>query len=308
MFALSPLALTLSIACALALAGADYFRKAVPHTVPTEVLLFYFFAGQLPLIGAWLAFDAFTGNPSPLEPLMTAAYWRPGFPDVVASLAGNTLFIVAVRRSPIGLVVPLLSLLPVFTLVLGAILLGELPTVQQSFGIALTAAGVFCVYQPEGIPLSPRAVWHRFRAEPGAAPMLCVAMCWALTAPLDKMAMAQASVASHALAQVGLLSIAVFFWAVSQKQRGDGPANPFRTTCAEGRMIAAASVSAGLSYAFQLGAYQLTLVAFVEALKRSVEIAVVLMIGAVFLNERLTRHKVIGVGLIVCGVPLTVIP
>jgi uncharacterized membrane protein len=70
----------------------------------------------------------------------------------------------------------------------------------------------------------------------------------------------------------------------------------------------AASWTAGLSYAFQLGAYQLTLVAFVEALKRSIEIAAVLIIGALFLQERLNRHKVIGAAFIVCGVPLTVVP
>src|SRR5262249_38868887 len=105
MFALSPLALSLSVACALALAAADYFRKAVPTTVPTDVLLFYFLAAQLPLIFAWLAFNAISGSPSALAPLTTLAYWQPGLPDALASLGGNTLFLVAVRRSPIGLVI-----------------------------------------------------------------------------------------------------------------------------------------------------------------------------------------------------------
>jgi uncharacterized membrane protein len=300
MFALSPLALTLSVLCALSLAAADYFRKAVPHSVPTDVLLFYFLGGQLPLIGLWLVFDA---NPAALRALATWDYWQPGLPDALASLAGNTLFIVAVRRSPIGLVVPLLSLLPVFTLGIAAVMLGELPTARQGVGIVLTAAGVFCVYQPDDVPLSPRAVWRTFRAEPGTVPMLGVAVAWALTAPLDKMAMSHTSVAAHALGQVGLLATIVLIWVVIQRRY-----TSFRLSVAEGRIVVAASWSAGLSYAFQLGAYQLTLVAFVEALKRSIEISVVLVIGALFLGERLNRHKVIGVALIVCGVPLTVIP
>jgi uncharacterized membrane protein len=117
------------------------------------------------------------------------------------------------------------------------------------------------------------------------------------------MALAQAgSVASHALAQVGLLAVIVCAWTVSRKN------NSFRVPSPNGRIVLAASWTAGLSYAFQLGAYQLTLVAFVEALKRSIEIAAVLVIGALFLQERLTRHKVIGAGLIICGVPLTVVP
>ena len=75
-----------------------------------------------------------------------------------------------------------------------------------------------------------------------------------------------------------------------------------------GILIVGATVTGGTGYALQLAAFQVTLVAFVEVLKRAVEIVAVTSVGTLVLDERLTLHKIAGIGLIVCGIPLMILP
>ena len=82
MSTLSLPALGLSVACALALAAADYFRKAVPSTVPETTLLFYFLAGQVPILGVMLAGS---GGEHTSLPQLGAAFWLPASADLVNS-------------------------------------------------------------------------------------------------------------------------------------------------------------------------------------------------------------------------------
>ena len=213
---MSFLAITLSVACGLAYAASDYFRKAVPHTVSTPALLFFFLAGQLPLLGGWLYLETLNDTPR-FSALTSSAYWRPGLIDAIASLMGNTMFIVAVRRSPIGLVVPLLALIPVFTLILGAAVLGEFPATRQILGILVTTTGIFAIYQPEDERFNPPAMWRRFRSEPGTLPMVICSLSWSAMAPLDKLALAEAGTALHALIQVSLLSVITAIWVMMQR-------------------------------------------------------------------------------------------
>jgi len=312
MHSLSFPAFMTSLACALSLAAADYFRKSVPHTVATSTLLFYFLGAQLPLLGLWLAYDALRGA-AIFPAIISLRYWGPGFVDAMSSLAGNALFIVAVRRSPMGMVVPLLSLIPVFTLALGIIFLGEWPNAVQTLGILCTAAGVFCIYQPSGANLGPIAVWRTFRAEPGAMPMIGVAVAWSLTAPLDKIASQQAGVSLHAMAQVGLLTVIVAGWILVRGRRHETATEVHRRETFyvqpdARRVLAWAAVTCGLAYIFQLIAYQMTLIAFVESIKRGVEIVAVLTASVLLMGEALNRFKVVGVTLVVIGIPMMVLP
>jgi drug/metabolite transporter (DMT)-like permease len=290
-----PIALALSTACGLALAGADYFRKAVPRSVPTAAVLFYFLAIQIPLLGLWLAVDR------PAAPNLGTAYWIPALCDVAASLVGNALFIVAVRRSPLIMVVPLLALIPVIAIALGAALLGERPTPVQGAGIALAAAGVFLLYLPAE-RFSPAAVWRNFRAEPGALPMLAVAASWALTAPLDKLAVAAAGVPVHGIIQVSLLWLLTGTWIAFR------PGTSLALPPVARLPIVAAGLCAGVSYGLQLAAYNLTLVSVVESLKRVAEIGTTVLIGALIFRERVTAARALGLALIACGVPLMLVP
>ncbi len=294
MLALTLPAFVLSVACGLALAAADYFRKVVPASVPTATVLFYFLAVQIPLLGAGLLFAPPAGVPG-------AAYWGPALADAAFSLTGNALFIVSVRRSPLTMVVPLLSFIPIVAIALGALLLGEQPALHQGLGVGLAAIGVMLLYLPPG---SARIgdIWRTFRAEPGALPMIGVALAWSMTAPLDKIAVAQAGVALHGAILLTLVCTGIAAWLVFSRE------GSFRVP-REGRaVILWAGLAAGLSFALQLAAYSLTLVAFVEALKRVAEIGVTVAIGVLLFREAHGAAKIAGLALILCGVPLMLVP
>jgi drug/metabolite transporter (DMT)-like permease len=304
MLALTVPAIVLSLGCGLALAAADYFRKAVPERVPAAVVLFYFLLIQIPFLAAWAWFDP-TDRPSIAA--LGSAYWVPTAADVAASLAGNALFIVAVRRSPLTMVIPLLALIPAITLLFGTVLLGEWPSLRQGAGLVIVTAGVFVLYLPEGAGLRPGAVWANFRAERGAVPMLAVAVSWALTAPLDKLAVAEAGVSLHAVIQVSCLWVAVAGWLLL-RPGPMGLAGRLRLGRGDAGAIVGAALTAGLSYGLQLAAYRLTMVAFVEALKRVAEIGATVLIGALVFGERLSPGRLLAIGMIVVGVPLILLP
>src|SRR6185295_14986089 len=101
--------------------------------------------------------------------------------------------------------------------------------------------------------------------------MLCVAAAWALTAPLDKMALAHADVGLHALIQVALLLIVTTAWLLLKAVKTGRGWETFSVASSARTTLIGAALTAGLSYGLQLAAYRLTFVAFVEALKRAVE-------------------------------------
>src|SRR5262245_37794109 len=104
MLALSSPALLLGVACAVAFSASDYFRKAASEACSNAMVLFFTVGIQLPVSLAW---TAITGDAR-----LTAAYWLPGIADAVGGLVANLLFIAALRRSPMSLMVPLLATVP----------------------------------------------------------------------------------------------------------------------------------------------------------------------------------------------------
>ena len=137
--------------------------------------------------------------------------------------------------------------------------------------------------------------------------MVAVAVAWSFTGPLDKLAVAQAGVMLHAVIQVTILSIATAGWMVVRAGRAQVMAQ-FQVPAAARWLMVGAAVTASMAYAFQLTAYQITMVAFVETLKRVVEIGAALVVGMIFFRERLSLPKIIGGTLIAVGVPLMVVP
>ena len=293
MLAVSIPALLLTLACALGFAACDYFRKAATDHMPPVLLLTVLIAGQIPLLGLWVAVTgAFT---------ISDGYWPLGLITAAAGLIANLLFILALRVSSLSLTVPVLGLVPVFTTLFGAVALNEIPSGQQSVGIALSVLGLLTLYLPAENP-NPVTVIKRFATDPGARYMLGVTLLWSATAPLDKASMALSSPETHGLIQVSLISaVLISYLAVAQRGRGLTLARAGLTPAA------VAALLAGVAYACKLVAYQLTLVGVVESLKRVIGLLSALILGRILLQEPLTTPKLIGIGLMVVGVPLIIL-
>lgn len=294
MLAVSVPALTLTLICAVGFAATDYFRKAASAHLSPVVLLAVFIGGQLPLIGGWvLVTDSF---------VLRDGYWPYGLVTAAAGLFANLFFLMAMRVSSLSLTVPVLGMVPVFTTVFGAVALNEIPTPQQTIGIVIAVAGLMALYLPEDDP-NPMHVFKRFVTDTGARLMLLTALLWSATAPLDKISVQLSSPATHALVQVVVISgtLAIYIL-LFQRPKVIGMARQAMTPAA------LASITAGIAYGCQLVAYQLTLVGVVESLKRVVGLLSALLLGRILLQEPLTTPKLIGIGLMVIGVPLIILP
>lgn len=294
MLAVSLPALILTLFCAAGFAASDYFRKAAADHVPPVVLLTVFIVGQVPILGAWVWLtDGFT---------LVNGYWPYGLVTAATGLLANLFFLMALRVSSLSLTVPVLGLVPVMTTVFAAVALDEIPTTQQSVGIVLSVLGLLSLYVPEDNP-NPIVVVKRFATDKGARYMLAVAVLWSTTAPLDKASMALSSPETHGFIQVCLMTVVmVTYLLVAQKRHALSIAREAL------RPAVLASASAGLAYGCQLFAYQMTLIGAVESLKRVIGLLSALLLGRIFLGEPLTKPKLIGIALMVIGVPLIILP
>jgi drug/metabolite transporter (DMT)-like permease len=293
--ALSLPAVAVSIACAVAYSSSDYFRKAIPGSVSPLLALFYAFGLQTPVLALWLAVSG--------DVRLSPAYLLPGLADAAIGLAANVLFIIAVRRSPLSLMIPLLALVPVFTAVLGGLMLGEWPTPGQAVGILCVAAGLFTIYiarDPEGRSgFHPVAVWKNLAREPGALPMAGVIVLWSISPPVDKICLAHASVGMHGLVQLVILWGACGIWLLAQ-----GGPKAFVLPRGAAKPLMGVAVTAGLGYGLQLAAYQMTLVAVVELFKRTIGLVGALILGRAYFHEPVTGAKLAGIAIMALGLPL----
>ena len=294
MLALSLPALAFSVGCAIAYSASDYFRKAVPATSGAALTLFYAFGLEAPVLGLWLWLSG--------DFRLTPDYALPGLAAAVIGLAANILFLVAVRRSALSLMVPLLALVPVLTTLLGGALLGEWPTPYQAVGIVVVTVGLFTLYLPPGRSPSPAVAWRNIRREPGAAPMAGVALLWSVAPPIDKMCLAYSSVGVHGLVQLAILWSALGLWLGLR-----GGLKAYALPPGAARPLAGVALTAGLGYGLQLAAYQATLVAVVELFKRTIGLVGSLILGRAFFQETVTGPKLVGLAIMAAGLPLVIL-
>lgn len=287
----SALALVLTLLCALAWSGFDLGRKALVAKIDPVPILVLLTVGQTPLFLVWTLVDGW--------PRLQAGYWAPALASVALNVVANLAFIYAFKLAPISLTIPLLSLTPALTALLAVPMLGELPTWRQGAGIALVVAGAFLLNLRRGDAVTLPAILRAFVRERGALLMLVVAFCWAITPPLDKMAFRRASVPFHAfvlcfgvfLALLAVLALQRRLAALSQVRRAP-------------RTYVAALLVSTVALGLQFLAYGLTLVAFVETVKRGIGNVLALVYGRGLFAEEVGRARVGAVVLMAVGVGL----
>ena len=279
-------ALLLVAGSSLAWSAHDVTRKFLVGKVRPVPLAFLLTVAAAPLFAIWTAVDGM--------PAIQAGYALPAVSSVLLNIAANLMFFAALRTSALSVTIPLLSLTPVFTALLGIPMLGEVPTPLQGLGIVLVVAGAFALNLPE-----ERPYW---RWERGAALMTTVALLWSLTVPLDKIAMARASAPFHATVLCGGVAAAVLAVLVWQRRLGE---------LADLRQVrgvfALALVTSILALGLQLLAMQQVWVGLVETMKRGLGNVSAVVFGRVVFGEPVTLRKLLAVGLMAVGVGLILI-
>ena len=270
-------------------AGLDASRKALGAHVDAVPLVVLLSLGQLPLFGIWAA----TTSPWPsLDP----AYVRPAAISLALNVVANVLFMVAVRRSPLSLVIPLLAFVPVLSTLVAQPLLGELPGPIQLAGIATVVVGALSLGADGAEGRGPVAMARAILREPGTLPMLGVAAAWSLTLIFDKQAVRSASVASHAMVLNAGLVVCLGGWLLAR-----GRLSRLAAVRKTPRAFVAAVLFSVVALGFQLLAVQHLLVGVLEAVKRAIGITMSVIVGRVMFDEAVTRAKVLAVVLLVAG-------
>lgn len=274
--------------CALGWAGLDATRKALARHVAAVPLVLLLSVGQLPLFGVWAAWQGAAVS-------SWGGYLLPAVGSLVLNVVANLLFVVAVARSPLSVVIPLLAFVPALSALLALPMLGELPSPLQLAGIALVVAGALSLGAAAG-GRGPVAMATSLLREPGSLPMLGTATAWSLTLVFDKQALAHAAPAAHGLFLAGGMSLALLLWLGARGRLGD--LRQFGR--ARGPMVAAIVFSA-VGMGAQLVAVQLMLVAVLEAGKRAIGMIASVVVGRLVFGEGVTRAKVIAVILMITG-------
>jgi drug/metabolite transporter (DMT)-like permease len=284
------LAIVLVLGCALAFSGADISRKLLAGWMRPVPLLFGLAGGMAPFFVVW---HLQVGGAPP-----TSSYWIPGVASALINVAANLAFIEAVRRSPLSLTIPLLSLTPVFTSLIAIPLLGEVPGPRQWAGIAAVVVGAFWLNMDrEASPDS--TMWQAFLREPGSRLMVAVSLMWSLAMPLDKMAVAAASPTFHGIVlNVGVAVALIVLAGLRGRlaELGDLKQRP-------GLLLAAVLISVG-ALGLQLLAIKIVWVGFVETMKRGIGSFLALIWGRLIFHEPLQVQRFVAVALMGAGVAL----
>ncbi len=126
--------------------------------------------------------------------------------------------------------------------------------------------------------------------------MASVALMWAVSGPLDKLAIGHASVYFHATAMsfgVGIGALASLVW--------QGRLAALRSARGEARLLIVAMICITVALTFQLLAIRGVLVSLVEAFKRAVGSVMAVVLGRIVFHETVGPRQWISVALMVSG-------
>ncbi|MFT4626307.1 MAG: drug/metabolite transporter (DMT)-like permease [Myxococcota bacterium] len=279
--------LSLTVGAALCWGLLDALRKRLARDMEALPLTTWLLLGQWPVFGTWVAA---TG-----ESRITADWLPPGLAVSALALVAAVLFVQAVRVSPLSVVVPMLSFTPAFAVLTGGLFVGEWPTWTQTGGIAIVVSGAL------GLAAADRRAGGRGLREPGLWMMIAVALLWACTIALDKVALQHADVPAHALAQgvtigVGLLLLLAVRGELALLGGIRGQLGPYLL----------AVVLQCLATALQLVAITAMLVGVVEGVKRSLGLAMAVLNGWLWFDEKVGPGKLVAVAWMGLGALLLV--
>jgi drug/metabolite transporter (DMT)-like permease len=297
--------LLLALAASVASSGFDLTRKLLGRHLPPLPMVVLLAAGSVPLfaLGLWLQ------GAAPLA----AGYFAPALGSVLLNLGANLAFLQSVRLAPLSATVPLLSLTPAFTALLGVPLLGEIPRPQTCAGVVLVTAGAFWLsYHGPAAPggagddrgdaAGSEGVPAHAATRQGVLLMAAAACLWSVTIPLDKLAVHLASPAFHGLfltAGIGLGAVGAL---AGQRRLGElagiRPVWPLF-----GLTLLASTLALGC----QLLALKVVLVSVMETLKRGIGNLAALALGRIVFAEAVGWRQLGAALLMALGVALIVL-
>lgn len=205
-----------------------------------------------------------------------------------------SLYMKALESAPLAVSLPMIAFTPLFIMLFGPFISGDLPSAQGAVGVLLIVAGTYLL----NIGRRATGFLEPFKAlarERGAIYMLTVAAIWGVTGLIDRIGVRHSSV--HCWAAAIVTTTTLFFLTLLAFTGRLGPLRTARFY----RSAALPGLMNGLSLLFYMEGIALTIAAYVISAKR-LSILFGMVLGYYFLGERNIREKLAGAALMVGGV------
>ncbi len=262
-------------------------QQQAKHLGSEEPLKDLLTLGQMPVVIVWAAAEGSWA--------LDAGYWVPGLASAALNVAANLAYLRSVQLSPLSATIPLLALGQVFTTLVAVLLLGQIPTLVQAAGIVTVVLGALVLNHRAGDSTLVRGVMR----EPGGPLMMAVALLWALTLPLDKLAIDHSSPAMHSFVLTVLVGLAALGLV--------GREMVWRLPRGSWMPLVAAIVIGTTALVLQMLAIQFVMVGLVETFKRGFGCLAAVVLGRWVLGEPVTPQKAVSVLLMGAGVALVLL-
>ncbi|MBL1147446.1 MAG: EamA family transporter [Proteobacteria bacterium] len=278
--------------CGLCYAGADFTRKSASQHAGPAMLVAIIFTAVIPL---YIALFFASGNH-----VFSRAYILPGSLNILSNVIANIFFVRAVFASPLSKTVPLLSITPVLTALIGFFFLEETLVFSQWGGIVLVVLGILWLYVPPEKIFGFAGVWKNFISEPGAKFMCVTALFWTLAPVFDRVALRHVDVPTHALIHFTVSSALLWLWIFL---RGGFKKNPLPKK--EGwKIIGIVAAFYACAMGLQMLSLKMVYVGIMESVKRVIGQISAIALGRIAFGEEITTPKILGVIAMCIGVPL----
>ena len=282
-----------SLLSAIGDALRDFSAKKVLTKNNSILFTWLIFAIPLPII---YLVDFISGVPTPAPGFYSAI-----FTAVPLEILAQFLYMQALRLSPLSIVAPLLSLTPVFMLVVPYLIIGEKIGLVSGAGVLLIAAGAYVL----NAGAIRKGIMEPFRAlfrDRGALCMCAVALLFSFTATLSKKAITLSSPV-HYMAFYWTCLVIGMMPMVFRTYRGRWHQADMKATVRVAVIPALIFVSAVFAAAYGMS---LTKVTYVNTVKRLSALFSILLAG-VFLKEESVGERFSGAVLMVAGFALIVL-
>jgi len=204
------------------------------------------------------------------------------------------MYLKAIKRSQISVVVPLITLTPLFMLFTSPIMIGQFPTIIGLLGIVMIVAGTYI----SNISSGPGNLLTPFKAlynNQGARYMLLVAFIWSITSNLDKIGVDESSPLFWAFVKDGVILI---YLLPIMLVKSKNPVAQMRKRMGPLLLVGFFRFTSVVAHMYAL---QLILVPYIIAIKRS-STAFVILIAFFYMKERINfRNRMIGIIIILVG-------
>jgi len=278
----------LALAAALLTSTLPILNKRLLADAPVSVVVWAVNFFSLPVLGA----AAFVFWP---PATVDSIFWLGVTGSALLNLVAAILSTQALKWADASLVTPLLTFNPAFTLLVGAVMLGEQPTHVGILGVLLVIAGAYVL----SAPAPTDGWWPGVKAffEPAKVLAVVASLVWGLTPIAEKLAIEHSQPMNPPAVAFGTTALMSVLLLPSLLRPGIGVRNALR---GHPKGFVVAALVAGVAPVFGFSAIAAGPVGYVTAIfKLSSVFTVVLAI--VFLGERGTRARLVGSAVMAAG-------